>query len=75
MTWACTERTSTGWWLIQTSSSSVMPIRMEPWLCITAVSAFGRSISTPDSLTKEAVTMKKISMMKTMSIRGVMSIP
>jgi hypothetical protein len=40
-----------------------------------AVSAWGRCTSTPDSLMKELVTMKKISMMKTTSSIGVRSMP
>ena len=40
----------------------------------TAVAASGRLTSMPDSFTNEAVTMKKINMIKTTSSIGVMSI-
>ncbi len=47
---------------------------MFPFFTVSAVLALGRLISTPDSLTNEVVTMKKISMMNTMSSMGVKSI-
>jgi len=67
-----TARTSTERFSIQISLSAVIPIRIFPCSLRTAVLAAGRLTSTPDSFMKEAVTTKKISMMKTMSNIGVM---
>ena len=56
---------------IQTWFVSVIAIRMFPFSFRVAVDAPGRLISMPASFTNEAVTMKKINMMKTTSSMGV----
>src|SRR6056297_4175155 len=65
---------STSRLLIQMSPVWSTPIRMLPRGRASAVSASGRLGSMPVSFTKEVVTMKKISMMNTMSSIGVMLI-
>ena len=54
---------------------SVIATNIFPFSSLSAVSALGRFTSTPVSLTKDVVTIKKISIMKTISIIGVRSNP
>src|SRR5690606_370987 len=58
----------------QISSFGLTAIRMLTCFCVRPISASGFSTSVPDSFTNTAVTMKKISMMKTTSSIGVRSI-
>ena len=59
---------------IQISLFGRMPMRMVPFCRASACSAMGLMIVAPVSLVNDVVTMKKISMMKTMSSIGVMLI-
>ena len=70
---ARTAPTSTTRLSTQTWPFSRTATMMFPFFTVSAVLALGRFISTPDSLTNEVVTMKKISMMNTMSSMGVRS--
>ena len=58
---------------IQISSFSVIATNIFPFSSLSAVSAFGLLTSTPVYLTNDVVTMKNMSMIKTMSIIGVKS--
>src|SRR5690625_4210662 len=69
-----TERLSTRRPSIQISLVPLTATRMLALSLRSAVEASGRFTSMPASLTKDAVTMKKISMMKTTSNIGVRSI-
>ncbi len=70
---ARTARLSTWRFSIQIWLLAAMPTWMLEASVGAAVSALGRVTSTPDSLTKVEVTMKKMSMMNTTSSIGVRS--